>query len=95
MTVKTIIPEDELVALLKSGAANAMGILYDNYSGALYGVIVRIVEKEDAAEDVLQEVFIKIWKNISSYEPTKGRLYTWLVNIARNSAIDSLRVKDW
>jgi RNA polymerase sigma-70 factor (ECF subfamily) len=93
--VKTIIAEDELVALLKSGAANAMGILYENYSGALFGVIIRIVEKEEAAEDILQEVFIKVWKNISSYEPTKGRLYTWLVNIARNSAIDSLRVKDF
>ena len=78
-----------------------MGFLYDNYSAALFGVIVRIVESvppspldRENAEDVLQEVFIKIWKNISSYDPSKGKLYTWLINIARNAAIDSLRVKD-
>jgi RNA polymerase sigma-70 factor (ECF subfamily) len=95
MSVKTAIKEDELVALLKSGASNAMTILYDNYSAALFGVITRIVEKEEAAEDVLQEVFVKIWRNIASYDRSKGKLYTWMLNIARNSAIDSLRVKDY
>ena len=70
-----------------------MSFLYDNYSAALFGVIIRIVESQENAEDVLQEVFVKIWKNISSYDSSKGKLYTWLINIARNTAIDSLRVK--
>lgn len=93
--------EEELVASLKSGDQAALGFLYDNYSPALFGVIVRIVESQppsasdrENAEDVLQDVFVKIWKNISSYDPSKGKLYTWLINIARNTAIDSLRVKD-
>lgn len=87
--------EQELVELLKSGDTGALGTLYTNYSAALYGVIIRIVGNEEAAEDILQEVFVKIWKNFSSYNPDKGRLYTWLVNIARNCAIDSMRVKDF
>lgn len=95
MATKTTIAEDELVSMLKSGAANAMTILYDNYSAAMYGIILRIVNNEEAAEDVLQEAFIKVWKNIEKYDRSKGRLFTWLVNIARNSAIDSLRVKDY
>jgi len=86
--------EEELVASLKNGEQPALGILYDNYSAALFGVIIRIVESQENAEDVLQEVFVKIWRNISSYDRSKGKLYTWLINIARNTAIDSLRAKD-
>ena len=84
-----------MIVSLKSGDQASLGILYDNYSAALFGVIIRIVESQENAEDVLQEVFVKIWRNISSYDRSKGKLYTWLINIARNSAIDSLRVKDY
>ncbi len=101
MTLKAKYTEEDLVTALKSGDQTALGFLYDNYSAALFGVIVRIVAAQppspsdrENAEDVLQEVFVKIWRNISSYDRTKGKLYTWLINIARNSAIDSLRVKD-
>ena len=93
--------EEELVTALKNGDQNALSYLYDNYSAALFGVIMRIVGSQTAspadkenAEDVLQDVFVKIWKNISLYDRSKGKLYTWLINIARNAAIDSLRVKD-
>jgi RNA polymerase sigma factor (sigma-70 family) len=85
--------EEELVTSLQNGDQNALSFLYDNYSAALFGVIIRIVESQENAEDILQEVFVKIWKNISSYDSSKGKLYTWLINIARNTAIDSLRVK--
>ncbi len=87
--------EEELVASLKNGDQNALGFLYHNYSSALFGAITRIVESQENAEDVLQEAFVKIWKNISSYDKSKGKLYTWLINIARNTAIDSLRVKGY
>ena len=68
-----------------------MEYLYDNYSAVLYGVILNGVKNEAVAEDVLQEVFIKIWKNMQGYDPDRGRLYTWMINIARNSVIDYLR----
>ncbi len=95
MSVKTNITEEELVASLKNGDSGSLSILYDNYSAALLGVIFRMVDDKEAAEDILQEVFIKVWKKISSYDRTKGKLFTWLINIARNSAIDSMRVKDY
>ena len=54
-------------------------------------MIVRIIYDEDTAQDVLQEAFVKIWTNIGQYDATKGRIYTWMLNICRNSAIDKLR----
>lgn len=73
----------------------AIEALYDMYSGSLMGVISRIVVDEAIAEDVLQETFIKIWNSFQSYNAEKGRLFTWMVNIARNLAIDKVRSKDF
>ncbi len=83
--------EHELIALLKNKDRQAYSYLYDNYAGALYGIIMKILNKEEAAKDVLQEVFVKIWQHIDSYDASRGRLYTWMLNIARNAAIDVLR----
>jgi RNA polymerase sigma factor (sigma-70 family) len=83
--------EVELVIALKSGDKHAFSYLYDNYSSALFGVISRIVQDEEHASDILQESFIKIWKNIHAYDDSKGKLFTWLLNICRNSAIDYIR----
>lgn len=69
--------------------------MYDKYSAFLYGIIVRIVHSEETAEDVMQEVFVKIWKNIGSFDPAKAKLVTWIGNIARNLAIDKIRSKDY
>jgi RNA polymerase sigma factor (sigma-70 family) len=68
--------------------------LYDHYSGALYGVIFRILKTEDIAEEVLQDVFMKIWDRFDNYDASKGRLFTWMVNIARNQSIDKTRSKE-
>ena len=65
--------------------------LYRQYSGALYGIICRVISDEQTAQDVLQEVFVKIWNNIDKFDSSKGRLYTWMLNLARNAAIDKLR----
>jgi RNA polymerase sigma factor (sigma-70 family) len=85
--------EEALVNLLKEKDVPAFNALYDHYSGALYGVILRIIPTEKIAQDILQEVFVKIWKSSASYDSNKGRLYTWMLNIARNSAIDYSRSK--
>ena len=73
----------------------AVEALYDMYSSSLYGIIARIVIDIPVAEDVLQETFVKIWHSFSSYSTEKGRLFTWMVNIARNLAIDKIRSKDF
>jgi RNA polymerase sigma-70 factor (ECF subfamily) len=89
------ISEEELVARLQRNDRVAYEYLYDNYSAALYGVIHRIVLNEETASDVLQDAFVKIWNGISSYDPKKGKLFTWMLNISRNMAIDKTRSKDF
>jgi RNA polymerase sigma factor (sigma-70 family) len=74
---------------------SAFEYLYDHYSGALLGVILRIIKKEELAEEILQDVFLKIWDRISSYDSSKGKLFTWMLNIARNQAIDKTRSKEF
>jgi RNA polymerase sigma factor (sigma-70 family) len=68
--------------------------LYDHYSGALYGAIFRIIKKEEIAEEVLQDVFLKIWDRFDQYDASKGKLFTWLLNVARNQAIDKTRSRE-
>lgn len=87
--------EDELVIQLRNKDQQAFSYLYDNYSAALNGIIFRMVEERELAEDILQEAFVKIWNNFSSYDSAKGRLFTWMVNIARNLTIDTLRSKSY
>jgi RNA polymerase sigma factor (sigma-70 family) len=92
---KISLSEDELVLALRNREKIAVEALYDMYSTSLYGVISRIIIDTPTAEDVLQETFIKIWHSFSAYSAEKGRLFTWMVNIARNLAIDKLRSKDF
>lgn len=84
--------EGELVEMLRHQDRKAFNYLYDNYSDALYGVVLKLVRTEETAQDLLQEIFVKIWKNIAQYDVGKGRLFTWMLNIARNTSIDYLRV---
>lgn len=91
---KNQIDENLLVTKLKSRNRDALGYLYDNYASALYGIISRIVSDENVAEEVLQDVFMKIWSKIDQYESSKGRLFTWMANLSRNLAIDKLRSKE-
>lgn len=81
--------------MLSERNTEGIEILYDNYASALYGVINRIVQRDEISEDVLQETFLKIWNNFSQYDPSKGRLFTWMINIARNLAIDKVRSKEF
>lgn len=85
--------EPELVMLLKQRHQSSFSYLYDNYSSALYTVILNVVKDETIAADTLQEVFVKIWKQIESYDDSKGRLFTWMMNVARNASIDTVRSK--
>ncbi|MBB6005127.1 RNA polymerase sigma factor [Arcicella rosea] len=92
---KTIIAEEALVSLLQSKDERGFSILYDNYSSALYGVILKIVRSEEVAADVMQDSFVKIWRNIEGYNRTKGTLFTWILNVARNTAIDRIRSQEF
>ncbi|MHB1921376.1 MAG: RNA polymerase sigma factor [Chitinophagaceae bacterium] len=95
MNLPSVYPESDLIVQLKSKDEQAFSYLYDHYSAALYGVIMKIVNLEETSQDILQEVFVKIWRNMESYDPAKGKLFTWMLNVARNTAIDTLRSKSF
>lgn len=93
--IKTQYSEEQLIVSLKERNENGFHYLYDHYSGALYGVILRIVQSKDYTEEIIQDVFVKIWNSIHQYDSSKGRFYTWMINIARNTAIDYLKSKSF
>ncbi|MEM8523396.1 MAG: sigma-70 family RNA polymerase sigma factor [Bacteroidota bacterium] len=88
-----MIAEQQLIRWLQQKDKRAIEALYDQYSAALYGMLLRMTQDEMLAQDILQEAFVKVWKNGNRYDAQKGRLFTWLINIARNTAINTLQSK--
>ena len=80
-----------LIERLQSGDKSALFSLYNRYSGALYGVIIRICHDRELAEDLLQDSFVKIWEKINTYDARRGRFYTWAYRIAKNTTLNHLR----
>ena len=90
-----MLAEKELINGLAISDKRSLETLYTMYCGSLFGIINRIVKEEEIAEDVLQETFIRIWQSFSMYDPAKGRLFTWMANLARNLALDKLKSKTY
>ncbi len=90
-----VVPDDSTDAMLMSairyGDQAAMSQLYDRYSGIVYSVALRVVGDTGTAEDILQEVFIKLWRNPEVFDVNRGSLAGWLAVMARNRAIDAVR----
>ena len=82
---------EQLIQAVRGGDQRAFSTLYDNYSASLYGVVCKIVKSDAIAEDVMQDAFVNIWKKFQTFDPAKGSIFTWMLNISRNKAIDSLR----
>ena len=95
MSTQVKYSEDELVAGMQRRDQQVFSYLYDNYAPALNAVIYRMVENRELTEDILQEAFVKIWNNFYSYDKTKGRLFTWMINLTKNLTIDTLRSKSY
>lgn len=95
MNTSIVYQESELVMLLKQRHEAAFSYLYDHYSASLYSVILSIVPNREVSNDILQEVFVKIFRQIETYDTEKGRLFTWMLNIARNASIDAVRSKNY
>ena len=76
---------------MQQGNELAFSQLYDKYSGALYGVIIRICKEEHLAQEILQEGFLKIWNSAASYDSNKGKFYTWAYRICKNAALNAIR----
>lgn len=95
LTTQAVYTEAELVQSLQNREEEAFRYLYFHYRGSLFTVINQIIPEKETASDVLQEVFIAVWKNAEKYDAGKGRLFTWLLNIARNTAINKTRSKNY
>jgi len=83
--------EDLLVQRLLNRDEQALRLLHDRYAKNLLTVIVRLVRDEVLAQDVLQEGLLKVWLSITSYAPERGRLFTWMMRVCCNQAIDAMR----
>lgn len=90
---KNLITPDNVTEELSLGNEAALAFIYDNYSGALYGVLLKILREPELCQDLLQESFVKIWRYREKFDSSKATLYTWMLNITRNNAIDYLRSK--
>ena len=86
---------ETLVEKFRKNDVAAFEKIYRMYGNSMHGVILQIVKNDEIAEEVLQDVFLKAWVNAKTYSPEKGRIFTWLLNIARNAAIDKVRSKSY
>lgn len=76
---------------LKRHDIKAVAYIYEHYCDSIYGVLLSILKDPDLSNDAFQEVVFKIWNAASRYDASRGRLFTWMINIARNYAVDRLR----
>ncbi|NGP89341.1 sigma-70 family RNA polymerase sigma factor [Aliifodinibius halophilus] len=80
---------------IQSRDDEALEELYDLYKRLLFSMVISIVKKKEEAEDLLQEIFVKIWNKAESFDPDRGNVYSWIVTLARNQAIDRIRSKGY
>lgn len=85
--------ENEMKECLLGNSDRHFSKLYDNYSAALFSLILKWISDIEAAENLLQDVFIKAWRSRDLYDASKGKIFTWMYNITRNICIDHLRSK--
>jgi RNA polymerase sigma-70 factor, ECF subfamily len=89
--LKAASPDMALVSAIRAGDQGAMAALYDRFSSVVYSVALRVLGETGAAEDVLQDVFLQLWRNPGAFDASRGNLGAWLAVIARNRAIDARR----
>src|SRR2546422_10977038 len=83
--------DSQMAAQLKRGESTAIESLYDRYGRLAYGLAFRILNERGAAEDVVQDAFVRVWRNAAGFDASRGSLRNWLLSIVRNRAIDPLR----
>lgn len=89
----TAVEVADIIQLLKDQNEEGLSLLYDDYAATLLGIITGIVKSKNIGEEILQQTLLKAWNNINSYDADKGNFFSWLAVIARNSAIDQVRLK--
>jgi RNA polymerase sigma-70 factor (ECF subfamily) len=87
------LPDEQLMARLAMRDIKAFEALYDRYGTLVYSTALRVVGDVQLAEDIAQEVFLRIWRRPDHYVPQRGRFITWLLSVARNGAVDQIRIR--
>ena len=90
-----VLDEGALIISLRNRERRGYELLYDSYASTLLGVIAKIIEDTESAEDLLSEAFVKIVSSFEQYDPSRGRLFTWMINVTRNLCFDKLRSKEF
>ncbi|HMD01281.1 MAG TPA: sigma factor, partial [Ferruginibacter sp.] len=81
--------EDRRLAMaIEKGDQRSLGQIYNKYAPALMGIISRIASSKEQADDILRTTFVQIWEQIRSFDASRSSLFTWLINVARRTALD-------
>ncbi len=91
VTVSSLSDDEQLIGQIAHGDEAALSALYDRYSGAVFTLLMRILGERPAAEDLLQEAFLRVWQHASTYKAARGRVHSWMLGIAQHLAFDELR----
>jgi len=86
-----ILADEDLISLVEAADADAFATLYDRHSRSAYSLAYRMMGEKQAAEDLAQDAFIKVWRNAASYRAERGGVRTWILSIVHNRGIDQLR----
>lgn len=84
-------PDDELMRQVAAADSDALALLFRRYAGAVYSVAYRMLNDRESAEELLNEAFVRVWRQAPSFDSRRGKFSTWLMSVARNLAIDELR----
>jgi len=87
--------DERIIELLQTQDEEAIRLIYDQYAPVLYNIILRIVKEEATAQNAFQEAMVKVWRYGNKYHTEKGSLFTWLVSLCKNTAIDKTRSKEY
>jgi len=90
---REVSPDATLAQNLLRQDVNSFERLYDRHSRTVYALVLRILEQTPTAEEVVQDVFLQLWRNSAAYDPNRGPFVPWLLTLARNRALDRLRQK--
>ncbi len=91
MQAYTDLQDTELMAAIVRQDVQAFETLFDRYSHLVYATCVRVLQDQQAAEDIVQEVFLRLWRRPEHFDPQRGRFLSWLLSVSRNRAIDEVR----
>ncbi len=83
--------ESQLLARIGQGDESALGALYDRYSRPVYSMVLRMTQSETEAEEIVQDVFLAVWRTAGSFDADRAKVFTWIITVARNKAIDRIR----